>query len=76
NAGVPGNPPTVLNKGAVGSKVKTLQVRLDIQGYDPGPIDGIFGARTATAVKSFQESKSLTVDGVVDEITWKAIGQS
>jgi peptidoglycan hydrolase-like protein with peptidoglycan-binding domain len=37
NAAVPGNPPTVLNKGAVGSKVKTLQVRLEIQGYDPGP---------------------------------------
>jgi len=67
---------TALTKGAAGSKVKTLQVRLEMQGYDPGPIDGIFGARTATAVKSFQESKSLTADGVVDEITWKAIGQS
>ncbi len=67
---------TALTKGAAGSKVKTLQVRLELQGYDPGPIDGIFGARTATAVKSFQESKSLTADGVVDDITWKAIGQS
>lgn len=71
-----GNPATALTKGAAGSKVKTLQVRLEMQGYDPGPIDGIFGARTATAVKSFQESKGLTTDGVVDEITWKAIGQS
>ena len=35
NAAVAGNPPTLLNKGAVGSKVKTLQVRLEIQGYDP-----------------------------------------
>ncbi|WP_333461829.1 peptidoglycan-binding domain-containing protein [Microcoleus sp. herbarium7] len=67
---------TALTKGAAGSKVKTLQVRLEMQGYDPGPIDGIFGARTATAVKSFQEYKGLTADGVVDEITWKAIGQS
>jgi peptidoglycan hydrolase-like protein with peptidoglycan-binding domain len=75
NAAVPGNPPTVLNKGAVGSKVKTLQVRLEIQGYDPGPIDGIFGARTATAVKSFQEYKGLTANGMVDETTWKALGQ-
>ena len=75
NAAVPGNPSTVLNKGAVGSKVKTLQVRLDIQGYDPGPIDGIFGARTATAVKSFQEDKGLTANGMVDQTTWKALGQ-
>ena len=73
---VPGDRTTALTKGAAGSKVKTLQVRLEIQGYDPGPIDGIFGARTATAVKSFQEYKGLTADGVVDEITWKAIGQS
>jgi len=71
-----GNPATALTKGAAGSKVKTLQVRLEVQGYDPGPIDGIFGARTATAVKNFQESKGLTTDGVVDEITWKAIGQN
>ena len=75
NAAVAGNPPTVLNKGAVGSKVKTLQVRLEMQGYDPGPIDGIFGARTATAVKNFQKFKGLTVDGMVDETTWKALGQ-
>ena len=75
NAAVPGNPPTLLNKGAVGSKVKTLQVRLEIQGYDPGPIDGIFGARTATAVKNFQEYKGLMANGMVDETTWKALGQ-
>ncbi|MEG4856744.1 peptidoglycan-binding protein [Microcoleus sp. K1-B6] len=75
NAAVAGNPPTLLNKGAVGSKVKTLQVRLEMQGYDPGPIDGIFGARTATAVKNFQKFKGLTVDGMVDETTWKALGQ-
>ncbi|MEG4501419.1 peptidoglycan-binding protein [Microcoleus sp. F10-C6] len=74
-AAVPGNPPTLLNKGAVGSKVKTLQVRLEMQGYDPGPIDGIFGARTATAVKSFQEYKGLMANGMVDETTWKALGQ-
>jgi peptidoglycan hydrolase-like protein with peptidoglycan-binding domain len=73
---VPGNPATALTKGAAGSKVKTLQVRLEVQGYEPGPIDGIFGARTATAVKKFQEYKGLTADGVVDEITWKAIGQN
>jgi peptidoglycan hydrolase-like protein with peptidoglycan-binding domain len=76
SAPVPGNPATALTKGAAGSKVKTLQVRLEIQGYNPGPIDGIFGARTATAVKKFQEYKGLTADGVVDETTWKAIGQS
>jgi len=73
---VPSKPTTALTKGSSGSKVKTLQVRLDLQGYDPGPIDGIFGARTAAAVKSFQEYKGLNADGAVDEITWKALGQN
>lgn len=63
----------VLAKGAGGSKVKTLQVRLEMQGYDPGPIDGIFGARTLAAVKDFQATNNLKVDGTVDEITWKAL---
>lgn len=67
---------TTLTKGAAGSKVKTLQVRLELQGYDPGPIDGIFGARTVAAVKSFQEYQGLKADGAVDEITWKALGKS
>ncbi|MEG4286040.1 peptidoglycan-binding protein [Microcoleus sp. A006_D1] len=77
SAPLPGeNPATALTKGAAGSKVKTLQVRLEVQGYAPGPIDGIFGARTATAVKKFQEYQGLTADGVVDATTWKALGQN
>lgn len=67
---------TILTKGSSGSKVKTLQARLEVGGYTPGPIDGIFGARTIAAVKSFQESQGLKANGVVDEITWKAIGNS
>ncbi|MGL5062548.1 MAG: peptidoglycan-binding domain-containing protein, partial [Microcoleus sp.] len=73
---VPSRSATALAKGSSGSKVKTLQVRLDLQGYDPGPIDGIFGARTAAAVKNFQEYKGFNVTGEVDEITWKALGRS
>jgi peptidoglycan hydrolase-like protein with peptidoglycan-binding domain len=79
NAPIQNNAPTTLTtltKGASGSKVKTLQVRLDVKGYDPGPIDGIFGARTAAAVKNFQEYKGLKADGAVDEITWKALGKN
>lgn len=65
----------ILAKGAAGSKVKTLQVRLEMQGYDPGPIDGIFGARTKAAVKDFQQAYSLKADGAVDEITWQTLSR-
>ncbi len=67
---------TILTKGSFGAKVKTLQARLEVGGYAPGPIDGIFGDRTISAVKGFQESEGLKADGVVDEITWKAIGKN
>ena len=63
----------VLAKGTAGSKVKTLQVRLEMQGYDPGPIDGIFGARTMAAVKDFQEAYNLRANGTVDEVTWQTL---
>ena len=36
-------------------------------GYDPGPIDGDYGRRTAAAVKAFQKVQGLTVDGWVSK---------
>lgn len=70
------SPINTLAKGATGSKVKTLQVRLETQGYAPGPIDGIFGSRTMAAVQEFQTAEGLKADGVVDEITWAALSKN
>jgi len=67
---------TVLDKGNKGSKVKTLQLRLEIQGYAPGPIDGVFGSKTAAAVKQFQKAQGLATTGTVDEATWEALGRN
>jgi hypothetical protein len=36
-------------------------------GYDPGPVDGDYGRRTADAVKSFQRDVGITQDGWIDE---------
>ena len=43
-----------LRRGDTGSDVRTLQTALTRAGYDPGPINGIFGAQTEQAVKQFQ----------------------
>lgn len=55
----------MLKNGSSGDDVKALQEGLALLGFDPGSADGIFGGKTAAAVKAFQESKNLTADGVV-----------
>lgn len=43
--------------------VKTMQTRLNTAGYNCGTPDGKFGTGTDNAVRSFQKSKGLTIDG-------------
>lgn len=42
------------------------QILTDL-GYDPGPIDGQYGRRTAGAVKAFQRDVGIAQDGWIDE---------
>lgn len=51
------------------SSVRGVQGRLNGQGYDCGPVDGIIGPRTAAALKSFQEDCHLPVTGELDKAT-------
>lgn len=64
---------SVLRSGNIGRQVKTLQYLLTMHGYDCGEVDGVFGAKTASAVKAFQQAKGLTVDGIVGAKTWAAL---
>jgi peptidoglycan hydrolase-like protein with peptidoglycan-binding domain/DNA-binding CsgD family transcriptional regulator len=45
--------------------VRHVQRRLRELGFRPGPVDGLFGPRTERAVRSFQRSHGLIVDGIV-----------
>jgi hypothetical protein len=51
-----------------------LQQQLAAAGFNPGPIDGIFGARTASAVRAFQSARGLKVDGIAGPQTMGALG--
>lgn len=46
---------------------KEAQQLLTNLGYDPGPVDGDYGRRTADAVKAFQRDVGITQDGWIDE---------
>ncbi len=63
-----------LKKGASGSDVRRVQEALEKAGFPPGGIDGIFGPGTDAAVRAFQRSKGLVVDGVVGKNTLTALG--
>ena len=41
-------------------EIQLIQVRLKEAGFDPGPIDGIMGPKTRTAIQRYRTSKGLT----------------
>lgn len=50
-------------------QVIDIQRALFHLGFNPGELDGIWGRRTIMAVKAFQRSRGLTVDGIVGPLT-------
>ncbi len=66
-------PNDILVLGSRGGVVSDLQSSLKSLGFDPGPVDGIFGKLTLGAVEAFQAARSLTVDGKVGPVTKKAL---
>ena len=62
----------VTTDGATGRAnvdVRAAQQALRDQGFDPGPIDGVMGPRTSTAVRDFQQKENLAVTGQIDAET-------
>lgn len=61
-----------LKHGSRGDDVSTLQAALVAVGFLVA-IDGVFGSRTADAVRAFQSARGLVTDGVVGSRTWAAL---
>lgn len=61
-------------RGMSGDMVAEIQTRLKNWGYYDGAVDGIFGSRTEKAVKYFQRTNNLAVDGQVGDKTLAALG--
>jgi len=55
------------------SAVRAVQQQLNREGWEPGPIDGLYGPRTEAAVTRFQAAARIGVDGIVGPQTRGAI---
>ena len=53
--------------------MKVLQQGLANKGFACGYPDGVFGRKTAKAVKNFQRARGLVVDAIVGPATWSAL---
>lgn len=60
--------------GSTGQEVKSIQTKLKNWGYYNGSVDGIYGSKTYSAVKSFQKKNGLQADGIAGEKTLAALG--
>lgn len=60
--------------GSRGTEVRSIQTRLKSWGYYNYTVDGIYGWRTAEAVKKFQRKHNLTADGICGPATLSKIG--
>lgn len=73
----PAPPPiALLAVGSQGTRVRSLQQRLNALGYYRGAINGNFDTATQEAVIRFQRDRGLPLDGIVGEQTFAALGNA
>ncbi|MDQ6912398.1 MAG: peptidoglycan-binding protein [Verrucomicrobiota bacterium] len=57
--------------GNLGANVQQALAR---EGYYRGPIDGVIGARTRSAIRAYERANGLHVDGVIDQRLLQTMG--
>lgn len=60
----------LLHKGWTGGYVRTAQILLNAYNSAGLTVDGVFGTATDKAVRSYQKSRNLAVDGYIGTETW------
>ncbi len=63
----------LLFESAPSATVAEAQRLLTAIGYQPGPVDGIFGPRTGAALQAFQTDSGLLATGAFDDATMFAL---
>ena len=66
----------LIKRGARGNYVCIAQDDLNTLGYRTGGLDGVFGEQTYNAVRSYQRSRGLAVDGIIGCNTWRSLQEN
>jgi hypothetical protein len=66
----------LIKQGSRGNYVCIAQDDLNTLGYTTGGLDGVFGSQTYNAVRSYQKSRGLTVDGIIGCNTWRSLQEN
>jgi peptidoglycan hydrolase-like protein with peptidoglycan-binding domain len=66
--------PTATQSGVPADTVRQVQQKLKTEGFDPGPVDGVLGPQTESALRDWQQSKGISASGRVDRPTLAALG--
>lgn len=57
-------------------RIRDIQQSFQKSGFDPGPIDGVVGHQTMSAVNNFQQNKGILVSKYLTINTLNALGVS
>lgn len=66
----------LIKEGSKGAYVLIAQDDLNTLGFRTGGLDGVFGVKTKEAVRNYQRSRGLAVDGIIGCNTWKSLQEN
>ena len=70
---LPGPAPGMVAGRVSATQIRAAQAELARRGFNPGPVDGVLGQRTAGAISAFQRAQRLPATGTLTPETLSAL---
>ena len=71
---IPDNLPLMVSPGPYAGLISQVQQSLHAQGFDAGPVNGVFGTKTQAALAQYQLAKAIPASGMLDDATLRELG--
>ena len=68
-----GNFPAAVDQLLARDMIQQAQMSLKLAGFNPGRTDGIFDAKTSTAIRQYQVAQGIPVSGLLDQPTRRVL---